>query len=97
VDRGWQLTWEFRCLVSGLNIAVAMPGRLQPGPLASQISAFAPLPLLFFFVVLLTISVLRALDIPPKHVFFLAASFCFFHQLFAYLVHQVSYTWHLYL
>src|SRR6202008_1443027 len=40
---GWLLRWEFRRLVSGVNIAVVMPEKLQPGPLASQISAFAPI------------------------------------------------------
>jgi hypothetical protein len=38
---GWLLGWEFRRLVSGVNIAVTMPEKLQPGPLASQIATFA--------------------------------------------------------
>jgi hypothetical protein len=83
---GWNLTWEFRRLVSGVNIAVAMPEKLQPGPLASQIAGFAPISLFFFIVVLLTIGVVKGYDIHPMHFFFLAASFFSFHLLFAYLV-----------
>ena len=89
-DEGWALKWEYRHLVSGVNIAMAMPEKLQPGPLASQISTFAPVSLFFFIVVLLTIGVVRRVDIHPMHFFFLAASFFAFHLLFAYLADQVS-------
>ncbi len=89
-DGGWTLKWEYRRLVSGVNIAMAMPEKLQPGPLASQISTFAPVSLLFFIVVLLTVGVVRNVDIHPMHFFFLAASFFAFHLLFAYLADQVS-------
>lgn len=87
---GWALKWEYRHLVSGVNIAMAMPDKLQPGPLASQIASFAPVSLFFFIVVLLTIGIVRKVDIHPMHFFFLAASFFSFHLLFAYLADQVS-------
>ncbi|HKU71593.1 MAG TPA: hypothetical protein VJQ51_12200 [Burkholderiales bacterium] len=87
---GWNLTWEFRRLVSGVNIAVAMPEKLQPGPLASQIAGFAPVSLFFFIVVLLTIGIVKGYDIHPMHFFFLAAAFFAFHLLFAYLVDLVD-------
>ena len=87
---GWALKWEYRHLVSGVNIAMAMPEKLQPGPLASQISAFAPVSLFFFIVVLLTIGIVRHVDIHPMHFFFVAAAFFAFHLLFAYLADQVS-------
>jgi hypothetical protein len=89
-DGGWALKWEYRHLVSGVNIAVTMPEKLQPGPLASQISAFAPVSLFFFIVVLLTIGIVRNVEIHPMHFFFLAASFFAFHLLFAYLADQVA-------
>lgn len=88
-DTGWALTWEFKRLVSGVNIAMAMPERLQPGPLASQISAFAPVSLFFFIVVLLTLGIVRGVEIHPMHFFFLAAAFFAFHLLFAYLADQL--------
>lgn len=87
---GWALKWEYRHLVSGVNIAMAMPDKLQPGPLASQIATFAPVSLFFFIVVLLTIGIVRNVDIHPMHFFFLAAAFFAFHLLFAYLADQVS-------
>jgi inner membrane protein involved in colicin E2 resistance len=87
---GWNLKWEYRHLVSGVNIAMVMPEKLQPGPLASQIATFAPVSLFFFIVVLLTIGIVRKVDIHPMHFFFLAASFFAFHLLFAYLADQVS-------
>jgi inner membrane protein involved in colicin E2 resistance len=87
---GWLLGWEFRRLVSGVNIAVTMPEKLQPGPLASQIATFAPVSLFFFIVVLLTIGIVKKVEIHPMHFFFLAASFFAFHLLFAYLADQLS-------
>lgn len=89
-DDGWNLKWEYRHLVSGVNIAMAMPEKLQPGPLASQIAAFAPVSLFFFIVVLLTIGIVRKVDIHPMHFFFIAAAFFAFHLLFAYMADQVS-------
>ncbi len=87
---GWVLGWEFRRLVSGVNIAIVMPEKLQPGPLASQISAFAPISLFFFIVVLLTIGIVKGIELHPMHFFFLSAAFFAFHLLFAYLADQVS-------
>ena len=89
-DGGWVLTWEFRRLVSGVNIAMVMPQKLQPGPLAGEIAAFAPISLFFFIVVLLTIGVVKGIELHPMHFFFLAAAFFAFHLLFSYLVDQVS-------
>src|SRR5688572_28891899 len=90
VGSGWHLGWEFRRLVSGVNIAVVMPEKLQPGPLASQISMFAPVSLFFFIVVMLTIGVVKGVDLHPMHFFFISAAFFAFHLLFAYLADQVS-------
>jgi inner membrane protein involved in colicin E2 resistance len=87
---GWSLRWEFRRLISGVNIAVVMPEKLQPGPLASQVSAFAPISLFFFIVVLLTIGIVKGVELHPMHFFFLSAAFFAFHLLFAYLADQVS-------
>lgn len=86
---GWLLGWEFRRLVSGVTIAIAMPEVLQPGPLASQIATFAPVSLFFFIVVLLTIGVVTRVELHPMHFFFLACAFFAFHLLFAYLADQI--------
>jgi len=89
-DNGWHLVWEFRRLVAGVNIALVMPQKLQPGPLAAEISAFAPVSLFFFIVVLLAIGIVKNIELHPMHFFFLAATFFSFHLLFAYLADQVS-------
>src|SRR5467141_3180733 len=39
---GWELEWNYQNLVSGFDIALKMPQKLQPGPLAGRISYFAP-------------------------------------------------------
>lgn len=87
---GWELTWRYKNLVSGYNIAMAMPAKLQPGPLAGNISFFAPVSLLFFFFVVFIVTTLRRIDLHPMNYFFLATAFFAFHLLLAYLVDHVS-------
>lgn len=83
---GWLLTWDYRNLVSGFQIAMTMPERLQPGPLAGEISYFAPVSLFFYFFVMFMITTIRRIDLHPMNYFFLAAAFFSFHLLLAYLV-----------
>jgi inner membrane protein involved in colicin E2 resistance len=63
---------------------------LQPGPLAGQISFFAPVSLFFFFFIMMVITTMRDIDLHPMNYFFLAAAFFAFHLLMAYLVDHVS-------
>jgi hypothetical protein len=87
---GWNLTWSYRNLISGYSIGMAMPEKLQPGPLAGEISYFAPISLLFFFFLMFIITTLRGINLHPMNYFFLAAAFFAFHLLLAYLVDHVS-------
>jgi inner membrane protein involved in colicin E2 resistance len=87
---GWRLAWEYGSLISGVNIGMSMPQKLQPGPLAGQISFFAPVSLFFFILVMLVIALVRRIDLHPVHFFFLAAAFFAFHLLLAYLVDHIS-------
>ncbi len=87
---GWQLTWQYNKLVSGCRIGLEMPQKLQPGPLAGQISFFAPVSLFFFFLVMLVITTIRGIEMHPVNYFFLAGAFFAFHLLMAYLVDHVS-------
>ena len=89
-NKGWELTWNYRSLLSGYQIAMAMPEKLQPGPLAGKISLFAPVSLFFFFFCMLIITTMRGIDLHPMNYFFLAAAFFSFHLLLAYLVDHVS-------
>ena len=87
---GWELTWESKNLLSGFQIGMIMPEKLQPGPLAGRISYFAPVSLLFFFFVIFIIAALRGIDLHPMNYFFLACAFFAFHLLLAYLVDHIS-------
>ena len=89
-SNGWDLTWSYKNLLSGYQIAMAMPEKLQPGPLAGKISFFAPVSLFFFFFLMLIITTMRGIDLHPMNYFFLAAAFFSFHLLLAYLVDHVS-------
>jgi inner membrane protein involved in colicin E2 resistance len=87
---GWDLTWSYKNLLSGYQIAMVMPEKLQPGPLAGKISFFAPVSLFFFFFLMFIITTMRGIDLHPMNYFFLAAAFFCFHLLLAYLVDHVS-------
>jgi inner membrane protein involved in colicin E2 resistance len=87
---GWDLTWRYTNLVSGYQIALVMPEKLQPGPLAAQISFFAPVSLFFFFFLMFIITAVRGIELHPMNYFFLAAAFFSFHLLLAYLADHVS-------
>ena len=87
---GWDLNWSYRSLLSGYQIAMVMPEKLQPGPLAGKISFFAPVSLFFFFFLMMIITTMRGIDLHPMNYFFLAAAFFSFHLLLAYLVDHIS-------
>ena len=88
--KGWNLAWNYKNFVSGYEIGMLMPEKLQPGPLAGEISYFAPVSLFFFFFLIFIITTLRGIDLHPMNYFFLATAFFAFHLLLAYLVDHVS-------
>jgi len=83
---GRRLAWKTADLITRQQIAVSVPERLNPGPVASRITFFAPVCLLFFFVLIATLNVVRGVGIHPMHYLFTAAGFFAFHLLLAYLV-----------
>jgi hypothetical protein len=87
---GWDLTWRYANLMSGFQIGMLMPQKLQPGPVAGRISLFAPVSLLFFFAAMFLIVTIRGIDLHPMNYAFLAAGFFAFHLLMAYLVDHIS-------
>ena len=87
---GWDLRWKYSNLLSGFQIGMDMPQKLQPGPLAGEIAQFAPVSLLFFFAVMFIIVTIRRIDLHPMNYAFLAAAFFAFHLLLAYLVDHIS-------
>jgi len=90
---GWKLTWNYDSLLTSYPIAMEMPSKLQPGPLAGQISYFAPVSLFFFFFLMFIITTTRNVNLHPMNYFFLAAAFFAFHLLLAYLVDHLSIHW----
>jgi hypothetical protein len=87
---GWDLTWRYSDLISGFQIGMTMPEKLQPGPLAGEISFAAPVSLFFFFFLMFIITTMRNIDLHPMNYFFLATAFFAFHLLLAYLVDHIS-------
>lgn len=90
---GWKLKWDYHSLLSGFQIGMKMPEKIQPGPLAGRISYFAPDSLLFFFFVVFILTMLRGIEFHPMNYFFLACAFFAFHLLLAYLVDHISIHW----
>jgi hypothetical protein len=92
-DGGWVLTWSYDSLVSGRPIGLVMPKPLNPGPVASRISFFAPVSLLFYFAALVLLMATAGVKLHPMHYAFLAAGFFAFQLLFAYLADRVDIGW----
>ncbi len=87
---GWRGTWRFDQIVGTSPIAILLPEKLNPGPLAARITFFAPVSLLFFFFVTGILLAARGRSIHPMNYFLLACAFFAFHLLFAYLIDHVS-------
>lgn len=90
VSSSAKLIWTFSNILTGKDIGLVIPNNLNYGEITSRVSFFAPIPLLFFFVVLLIISVVTKQDIHAMHFFFLALSFFSFHLMFSYFSDQMS-------
>jgi len=86
---GWRGSWKFDSIVTTSSIAIELPQKLNPGPLASRITFFAPVGLLFFFFVVALFAGVRGLNIHPMNYFFFGCAFFAFHLLFAYLLDHV--------
>jgi len=85
-DQGMRLYWEATDLITAQDIGVIIPEKLNPGPLTSRITFFAPVCLIFFFVLTGTISLIYKVNIHPMHYLFVAAGFFAFHLLLVYMV-----------
>ncbi len=83
---GWKLKWDYPDLIGVQSIAMDMPKVLNAGPVASRITFFAPVSLLFFFAVLLILGSISGINLHPMNYFFLSAGCFAFQLLFAYTV-----------
>lgn len=87
---GTKLVWRYDNLLSGVQIGMKMPQKLNPGPWVSAITFFAPVSLFFFFFLLFIFSALGPVRIHPMNYFFIGSGFFSFHLLLTYLVDHVS-------
>ncbi|HET6438265.1 MAG TPA: inner membrane CreD family protein [Anaeromyxobacter sp.] len=88
--RGYSGSWRFDQIVSTAIVGIELPQRLNPGPLASKITFFAPVSLLFFFFFLGMVLAARRRSIHPVNYFLLGCAFFAFHLLFAYLIDHLE-------
>ena len=89
-DDQWKGEWVFDSLITSAPIGVEMPKLLNPGPLAADVTFFAPVSLLFFFFLVAILAAAKHREIHPMNYFMLGCAFFAFHLLFAYMVDHVS-------
>ena len=85
----WTLKWRYDHLLTGVDLGMIMPARLNPGPWVRQVVFAAPICLFLFFFLLFIFTTVRRIDLHPMHYFFIGAAFFSFHLLLAYLVDHV--------
>ncbi|MDC7218709.1 MAG: hypothetical protein PQJ59_02150 [Spirochaetales bacterium] len=83
-DEGFELIWSLDQAVTGKDLGLIIPNKLNPGDIVPRVTFFAPVPLLFFFTVLLILTSLLNCSFHPMHYFFLAATFFSFHLMYSY-------------
>lgn len=82
----WTLKWRYDHLLTGVDLGMIMPARLNPGPWVMHVVFAAPISLFLFFFLLYVFTTVRSIDLHPMHYFFIGAAFFSFHLLLAYLV-----------
>jgi len=87
---GWNLEWKYSNLLSGVQIGMEMPKKLNPGPWVSEVTLTAPVSLFLFFFLLFVLTTVQGVKIHPMNFFFIGAAFFSFHLLLAYLVDHIS-------
>lgn len=89
-DNGMELVWQYENKLSGVNVGMVMPEKLNPGPWVQRVTFGAPFSLAMFFFLLFIITTLKKIDVHPVNYFFLAAAFFAYHLLLSYLVDHVD-------
>lgn len=89
-EGGLALAWKAADLITNEGIGITIPEKLNPGPLTARITFFAPVCLIFFFVLVGAINILYKVNIHPMHYLFVAAGFFAFHLLLAYMAGLVN-------
>lgn len=84
------LTWNLENAVTGKDVGITIPSKLNPGDIVDRASYFAPVSLLFFFIVAVLASIIIGIRLHPMHYFFLACTFFSFHLMFSYFSDQMD-------
>ncbi len=82
--RGWEMTWDFKRSVTGKDIGLIIPSKLNPGEIVGRVTFFAPVSLLFYLMVVIVLSLLQGIRIHPMNYFFISAAFFSFHLMYSY-------------
>ncbi len=90
VEGGSVVRWKMGDMLTHKHIGIQIPELLNPGPITTRITYFAPVCLIFFFVLMAAVNILRAIPIHPMHYLFIASGFFAFHLLLAYLVDVID-------
>ena len=90
IQGGWELMWNYSNLLSGVQIGMDMPKKLNPGPWVNNVIYFAPVSLFLFFFLTLIFTTLKDVKIHPMNYFFIGAAYFSYHLLLSYLVDHVS-------
>ncbi len=88
--QGWNLKWNYRDLISGIQIGMKMPQKVNPGPFVSRVTFFAPVSLFLFLFLMFIIVTLGQVKVHPMNFFFICAAFFTFHLLLAYLADHLD-------
>lgn len=86
---GMLVIWKASDLITNADIGIVVPEKLNPGPLTTRITYFAPVCLFFFFILIATISIMYKINIHPMHYLFVAAGFFAFHLLLSYMAGRI--------
>ena len=62
---GWKLEWRYDHLLTGVDVGMSMPRRLNPGPWISQVSFAAPVSLFLFFFPLFLLTTVKGGQYTP--------------------------------
>ena len=85
-----ELNWNLNNAITGKDIGLIIPGKINPGEIVSKVTFFAPVSLLFFFVFILVFSVINKIEFHPMNYFFMAATFFSFHLMYSYFSDHIN-------
>lgn len=89
-DNGFELLWQLKNAATGKDIGIVIPNKLNPGEIVTRVTFFAPVSLLFFFIVIFIIAIILKVEFHPMHYFFLAATFFSFHLMYSYFSEHLN-------